>query len=147
VTTEDDFQKQLDMHPDDFQTKLVFADWLQERGDERAEGYRAMGVRRLYPFTATQAHGSWKNQTAWMFGKPRSHKCPRAQKLPLDWFEQVAQTEGSDYWWCRFLSRRACEDAVARAFAQLPAERRAELLTPPTSNRRTKKLWEGPPKK
>ena len=37
MTTEDDFQRQLDEHPDDFQTRLVFADWLDENGQpERA---------------------------------------------------------------------------------------------------------------
>ena len=43
VTTEDDFQRALDKNPDDWQTRLVFADWLEERDDPRAEGYRALG--------------------------------------------------------------------------------------------------------
>ena len=37
MTTEDDFQQALDANPDDHHTRLVFADWLQERGDPRAE--------------------------------------------------------------------------------------------------------------
>ena len=40
MTKEDDFQKALDAHPEDWQTRLVFADWLQERGDPRAEFLR-----------------------------------------------------------------------------------------------------------
>jgi uncharacterized protein (TIGR02996 family) len=136
VTTEDDFQKALDANPDDFQTKLVFADWLQERGDERAEGYRALGVQRLYPFQVKMAVGPWKNQTAWMFGTPSSSECPKAQQLPPDWFKKVARSEASDNWWCRFPSRRACEDAVAWAFSQLPAERRTELLAGPKPARK-----------
>jgi uncharacterized protein (TIGR02996 family) len=38
VTTEDDFQSALDKDPEDWQTRLVFADWLQEHNDLRAEG-------------------------------------------------------------------------------------------------------------
>jgi uncharacterized protein (TIGR02996 family) len=49
MTTEDDFQNWLDEHPDDHHTRLVFADWLQERGDPRAEGYRALGRLRRWP--------------------------------------------------------------------------------------------------
>ena len=48
VTTGDDFQRRLDEHPDDFQTRPVFADWLEERGDPRAEGYRALGRFRMW---------------------------------------------------------------------------------------------------
>jgi uncharacterized protein (TIGR02996 family) len=47
VTTEEDFQNALDANPKDWQTRLVFADWLQERGDERAEGYPALGLMQL----------------------------------------------------------------------------------------------------
>ena len=49
MTSEDDFQAALDTSPDDWQTRLVFADWLQERGDPRAEGYRALAVHRRIP--------------------------------------------------------------------------------------------------
>jgi uncharacterized protein (TIGR02996 family) len=133
VTTEDDFQKQLDAHPDDFQTRLVFADWLQERADERAEGYRALGVQRLYPSQVGMEAGPWENRTA------SSHECPKAQRLPPDWFKKVRKNKGSDDWWCRFLSRRTCEDAVARAFAKLPAQRRVELLAKPVPVRKQTK--------
>jgi uncharacterized protein (TIGR02996 family) len=47
VTTEDDFQKALDKRPDDWQTRLVFADFLEERGDPRAAGYRILGLWQL----------------------------------------------------------------------------------------------------
>lgn len=49
MTTEDDFQRRLDNKPNDFLTRLVFADWLEERGDVRAAGYRLMGMRRIRP--------------------------------------------------------------------------------------------------
>lgn len=34
MTTEDDFQAALDANPDDWQTRLVFADWLEEHAGE-----------------------------------------------------------------------------------------------------------------
>ncbi len=44
----------MDAHPDDMTTRLVFADWLQERGeDERAAGYRALAAARIVPYYAT----------------------------------------------------------------------------------------------
>ena len=62
MTTEDDFQAALDADPENWQTRLVFADWLQERGDPRAEGYRALGVLRRRPFrwgTRTPTRRGW----------------------------------------------------------------------------------------
>ena len=43
MTTEDDFQRALDANPDDWQTRLVFADWLEDRGDDLR-----LRVARLY---------------------------------------------------------------------------------------------------
>jgi uncharacterized protein (TIGR02996 family) len=49
MTTEDDFQRALDADTTDWQTRLVFADWLEEQGDPRADGYRALGVLKKWP--------------------------------------------------------------------------------------------------
>lgn len=116
MTTEDDFQNALDAQPDDWQTRLVFADWLQERGDPRAEGYRALGVNRCFPlYTSAE-------QYRWIPGHMRGTvgDC----WLPWDWTEQIPDSNHRD-------SRREAEDAAALAFAQLPPERRAELLAAP----------------
>lgn len=37
------FWDHLEAHPEDSTCRLVFADWLQERGDRRAEGIRVLG--------------------------------------------------------------------------------------------------------
>lgn len=37
------FWDHLEAHPEDSTCRLVFADWLQERGDPRAEGIRVLG--------------------------------------------------------------------------------------------------------
>jgi uncharacterized protein (TIGR02996 family) len=49
MTSEDDFQAKLDETPYDWQTRMVFADYLGDLDDPRAEGYRLMGVRCRTP--------------------------------------------------------------------------------------------------
>lgn len=127
MTTEDDFQAALDAHPDDWQTRLVFADWLDERGDPRAAGYRALGVLRRRPQFDTAP------DVYWYFANDRTDRHQYADPLherraliPTDWFRLAAP--GRDFWTSGFDTRRAAEDAAAEAFARLPASRRAELL-------------------
>jgi uncharacterized protein (TIGR02996 family) len=136
MTTEEDFHYALGANPDDWQMRLVFADWLQDRGDPRAEGYRALGLRRWQSYVMSDRF-SVANYPARSSGDDRSD-------LPNDWFkgvfararpnhrvvlkESIPGNEGS---WCWFGSRREAEDAAALAFAELPAKRRAELLAAP----------------
>lgn len=126
MTTEDDFQRALDKNPEDWQTRLVFADWLQERGDVRAEGYRALGATRRTPNTGSSLAYQYTSE-------PEQALIIRQQRqymLPLDWYK-LADPE-----WDRAacgpffkVSRREAEDTAARAFTKLPAARRAELLS------------------
>jgi uncharacterized protein (TIGR02996 family) len=137
VTTEDDFQRQLDAHPDDAQTRLVFADWLEEHGDERAEGYRALGALRRnpqsYPLSTRRVWAyQWNHDEVWwayMMGR-RKRRTQGVFVLPESWIRlaHTPPTAGG----CDILcdSRREAEDAAALAFAKLPASRRAELLSP-----------------
>jgi uncharacterized protein (TIGR02996 family) len=125
VTSEADFQAALTEDPNDWQTRLVFADWLDERGDERADGYRAMGMLRLRP----HAMGTRNWWTAEGDGNPYYNHLPR------DWFAAVAGYEHQpDQWrwpteWDHARDNRAeIEDAAARAFQALPAQRRALYL-------------------
>jgi uncharacterized protein (TIGR02996 family) len=130
VTTEDDFQKRLDEKPDDWQTRLVFADWLQERGDARADGYRALAACRFvlcdrYPGEPPRFI---PHELSRIF--PESAGASgRDYTLPLDWYAKVLglghEATGS---LIPFPTRRAAEDAAALAFAGLPARRRASLL-------------------
>lgn len=123
MTTEDDFQKALDAHPDDWQTRLVFADWLEERGDARAEGYRALGVLRKHPHKQSAADWTWQGADS---------VSQDANKLTRDWMFIVSGfTDGRRCWPLSprdAISRREAEDAAALAFAKLPPARRAELL-------------------
>lgn len=123
TVTEDDFHAALDARPDDHITRLVFADWLDERDDPRAAGYRALGARRRRP-----CHVPSRERFAgggWHWGGQSAQR-PYAN-LGEAWFIQLMADvyEGAQI---DFGSRRAAEDAAALAFARLPAERRAELL-------------------
>lgn len=149
MTTEDDFQRQLDEHPDDHHTRLVFADWLQDRDDPRAEGYRALGIWRVIPF-ACELNDYQKqlkvkqSDVLHFYGKvgedvPGFLDC----RIPVDWFDVVdgmeiperdspSRQNRSKYEriprWIWIRGRRCTEDAAALAFSKLPPERRAELL-------------------
>ena len=125
MNEEEAFQRALDEHPEDWQTRLVFADWLEERGDPRAEGYRALARRRRYPM---------RNGAAWWWAS-RQALCHNV--IPDDWFDLLPPGLRGEMFWPlltgapdRVKSRRECEDALALAFARLPDERRAELLKP-----------------
>jgi uncharacterized protein (TIGR02996 family) len=139
MNDEDAFQKWLDRHPDDHTCRLVFADWLEERDDPRAEGYRALGRLRLHSlYHACQAGleptnpwGCWElwSDSACDDGT-MSHSL-----FPDDWlamvrggFHYLPHHEDDAPLSVDFLTRSEADDAIARAFAGLPAERRAELL-------------------
>jgi uncharacterized protein (TIGR02996 family) len=133
VTAEDDFHQALDAHPDDWQTRLVLADFLQERGDPRADGYRAIATLRRSPLLGVSS------VTMCWWHCDSEGAVPRARNtIPPDWFALLPSGTGSAMFWpllkeggVNNRSRRECEDALARAFAGLPDGRRAELLAPP----------------
>ena len=134
MTTEYDFQSALDARPTDWQTRLVFADWLEERGDPRAEGYRVLGRLRRYPYrAATDA-----SQPCWALGDftvAEPSTGPDESELPKDWFDRIFDPKNKDHEegdvgrYCLFFTRREAEDVAARAFTKLPPARRTELLT------------------
>jgi uncharacterized protein (TIGR02996 family) len=146
MTTEDDFQAMLDLHPDDHQTRLIFADWLDERGDSRGPGYRALGRLGRWPFY----YGSGGRDGRAI--RVTSHGCPywlarqnifrgnEPHALPEDWFALLVLhaayfSDGScaPAWFKnKTTTRRQCEDAAAEAFTRLPAYRQDQLLSSPT---------------
>ncbi len=134
MTTEDDFQGALDANPDDHQTRLVFADWLQERDDPRAEGYRALGANRLYPLQDLRDNVTHN----WYYhcgkaGVMTHHAAIAtvANLLPVDWIalvEPTYNTRGDVLWVGYSTERRVVEEAIVAAFGKLPAARRAAVL-------------------
>ena len=130
MTTEDDFQAALDANPEDHQTRLVFADWLQERGDVRAEGYRALGVLRLWPLEYQDDGPAWSFHNG--FGRYQSEDVPKHHALPKPWFEAAKMHNKVRLWMhppdTNLRTRHEAEDVAALAFSKLPPESRAELL-------------------
>lgn len=139
MTTEDDFQRVLDAQPTDRQTRGVFADWLDECGDPRADGYRRCLARPdVRPFRDPDSENAW----AWFNGE-FFHRGEYAEGvdhafLPLELFAvleggtQLRRNEPTDEYggsgWRDYPSRRAAEDALARAFARLPQAVRDRVI-------------------
>jgi uncharacterized protein (TIGR02996 family) len=146
VTTEDDFRRAIDASPEDWQTLLVFSDWLRDRDDVRADGYAALARHRKRPLPQTVTKVGEEERTAVWFGWVKvgfaihsvhlgTTKTTDPEALPPDWYDTVREFNQHLDWepfaWAFFHTRFEALDAAARGFAQLPAERRAELLTGP----------------
>ena len=136
MTTEDDFQAALDANPDDWQTRLVFADWLEERGDPRAAYFRLAGEQRWrpeltsatgYPDAALKRAGVTSDRLWRYYNADCITMVPH--RLPFD--------IGHGNW--LHSTRRKAEDAAALAFAQLPADHRHELLANPSGATKAKR--------
>lgn len=138
MTTEEDFQLALDANPDDFHSRLVFADFLQDRDDPRTEGYRAMGLLRIRPsvlssgrsvITSESIRGELAKLTM------DKHGCAI---FPNVWFDAVcvsSPTRKRECFaasgWKFFETRTLAENRVAEAFAKLTPEQRDEILNQP----------------
>lgn len=133
MTTEDDFQSSLDTNPADYQTRLVFADWLDERDDPRASGYRAMGMRQ---WRAYHSYDKMFSVSTYNIAHFDAHGLPDVSALPHDWFDYIeamvdqklVQRLSSGMAYIILPNRRQVEDLVATAFSYLPAYRREQLL-------------------
>jgi uncharacterized protein (TIGR02996 family) len=131
-TTEDDFHRILDSAPYDHQTRLVLSDFLQERNDPRAEGYRALGQLQKMP-----AYHKDNNVHHWYHFNKSNDVIPelfdnidpdlQRNVLPFDWY--MLTKPGKEAHEAHYhKSRKEADDAAALAFFQLPEERRKELL-------------------
>lgn len=159
MTTEDDFRAALAVRPDDHQTRLVFADWLDEHDDQRAAGYRAMGTLGIRPHILRVDEPNYEpvrphpDMCQWGAADAATQYVndPRYKFaiLPRVWFDLVAVApfvhDGHDHnasptYWKVFATTREAEDAAAVAFAALPPELRLAIMNPTAkARRRTKK--------
>lgn len=124
------FWRHLEHDPTDFTCRLVFSDWLEEQGDARAEGMRALAVGRHEPkYFSAFYYGVSSNPylSYWTSIGDKILLC----LLPIDWWTLIDSLSCSlvEEWWLYWGTRREAESAAALAFAKLPAERRAELLS------------------
>ena len=141
MTTEDDFHAMLAAHPNDHATRLILADFLDDRGDPRGPGYRALALLRRVP-VRRDTPGRFLNPgyctgdaAGVVYGDEALVEAALAI-LPDDWLALTkARLNGADpldeeLWACAD-TPRAAEDAAARAFAELAADRRLALLAVP----------------
>ncbi len=117
------FQRAMDADRFERSTYLVFADWLQERGDPRAAGYRALGTLGLSP-------RHWMGEFKWYDG---SHQwvtnIDKESDLPDVWFTLTRKMKRVSAA-CPFRTRRKALDAAARAWLLLTDAERATILSP-----------------
>ncbi len=120
MTTEEDFQSMLDSDPTDQFTRLVLADFLQEQGDPRAEGYRELARRGLWPYVHSsldQIDGPPDPSRVYWGSSPT--KGYEHALLGPEWWgatiEPVVRV-GVHGQWKLFPGRRVAEDAAAIAW-------------------------------
>lgn len=141
MTTEDDFHAMLIAHPDDHVTRLILADFLDDRGDPRGLGYRALAVLRRVPVRrGTPGHflhpGYCTSAAAEdVYGAKALVEASFAI-LADDWLALTKKRLGSadplkDVPWACADTPRAAEDAAALAFADLPTDRQRAVLAVP----------------
>lgn len=132
MTTEDDFLAVMRVDHDDRTLRLVFADFLQDRDDPRADGFRAMTALGLCLIT-----DCWFNAANYL-GRPPED----TTNFPSAWFvllndgkfrnrtmiNQSTVVAAKDADWCDYPTDLAAELAAAVAFSKLPAEIRRRLL-------------------
>lgn len=143
MTTEDEFQALLDANPQDYHTRLVFADWLQERSDPRAEGYRALGRLELVPdrygnYDNLREDRGYPDRCYWGRRENSNYDwwvrqgSPTVPCLLIErWFKELKKVKGYDTlekWWVYYKNRRDAENAAALAFGRLPRAVRTKLL-------------------
>ncbi len=113
METESGWWRLLTRRPKDQTAWLVYADWLQDRGDDRAEGVRAIALLKLTPWNAGR-----KGRKAWGFTAVGR---PYGVQLSSRWWDMLAVKDGYR------LVREAVSDA-ARAFGKLEERERRYLL-------------------
>lgn len=143
---EEVFQRLLDENPGDHVARLVFADFLDEHDDPRAEGYRALGRLRLRPYAPgdrdNYARKQWSfaynNDEDWVgyrTGEVTGHHTGEdeiytqgSSVLPWSWLSARIGNRESIFQ-ARAPSRRAVEDGAALSWASLSEEQKSLFLS------------------
>ena len=97
------FQATLRHDLDDAAARLLFADWLADRGDDRASGYRFMAERAKHPY---RGHNTFE---WWTMASANSD----AIKLSDELWQALPVTPANGYPDCKeFRTRRRAEEAL-----------------------------------
>jgi uncharacterized protein (TIGR02996 family) len=141
VTTEEDFQTALDANPHDWHTRLVFADWLQDRDDPRAEAVRALGRLCAHPVRIEMMLSEGESADKWKFiwgtdenDGARARELYAECLLPAAWYQCLAKVNPDEdaRWWRYYDTRRAAEDAAVEGYARFRASATLESEPAPT---------------
>lgn len=117
---EKEFQAALDANPLDHTIRLVLADWLEERGDERAAGYRLLGSMQKAP--SKNPYKSWAfhryvhgHKPEWF--TPAGELTAEMYSILTDGGCYGNSTGGlSRYAYCEGKSRKVLEDRFAQKY-------------------------------
>lgn len=126
MTEEDALQAAIDADPRDKLPRLVFADWLDERADPRAEGYRVLATFDRWPWIGVNRF-FWSNYTATERDQSMTPAFWRANfsmdrsALPEAWRAKAGGHQ-------EYNTRRAAMDAVALAWANLSDDEKTACL-------------------
>lgn len=145
-------QARLDESPDDGLVRRVLADRLEELGSELAEGYRVLGEHGLSPGAMGQRdRGPGDHDSFWGTREALKHSLVLVQNwgktlwgktlLPAAWSQRVERVKGTNgyvssfrpdrvnfVWWSYWDTRRAADDAAARAWARMTQAEREQCL-------------------
>lgn len=112
----DPFSQHLDTHPEDWTTRLVYADWLEEQGRyAEAECQRWMVRKKRKPFHFIQ--WSWSDKDKAVSADKSPSLLPgRVYKALPDASEEVSSRE--EYRWRLFLTRREAETSLCKALIE-----------------------------
>jgi uncharacterized protein (TIGR02996 family) len=147
MTDEEAMQAAIDANPEDMTLKMAFADFLDERNDPRAAGYRWMGQngkRAINWWTANQFLRQVAPRGAHIWGfhdgigrisinEIAPEYCTLPQELLRETIELKAEgmLEYSSCWTLG-LTRRNVEDAVALAYATWSLSTTEQTSSAPT---------------
>jgi len=140
---EEAFRRAIEANPEEMTTRLVFADWLQERDDPRADGWRAtvaLGtVAWWFCGDETQCWGWWRysGHDSVVARHLKESRLPFGAVLPGDWFDSVPRSRhviqsSHDVLHTPALNLRYGPHVLLKAavagFLRLPVDRQQALL-------------------
>jgi hypothetical protein len=122
--TEAGLQARLDETPDDHWVRSILADYLEDIGDERAPGYRALAALGKWPkYFPGQSVRDGLEAWTWWWAMPKGR-----DYLPRSWWGEIKGYRPLFSGFKNFNTRRGAEDAAALAWAGLSAEVRDDIL-------------------
>lgn len=136
MTTEDDFWRMLEADPTDWNTRLILADFLEDKDDPRSMGLRAVvsAKRCALRCVMEPVENEWAlDEVYWILGSWRwigevDRKWDQC-RLHHDWYEFLTpNVMYSGYCWMYYNTLKEAESDAALAFLKLPRQRQLELL-------------------